>query len=62
MCVKSLRKFFYYYFLFFFRKGAVSDLAGKAMGDGIGKAVAAELLTSWKDKLFQSYKQEKKVK
>lgn len=30
----------------FFRKGAVRDLAGKAMDDGTGKAVAAELFTS----------------
>lgn len=49
MCVRSLKK------ILFFRKGAVRDLAAKAMGDGTGKAVAAELSTSWKEKLFQSY-------
>lgn len=39
-------------------------LAGKVMGDSTGKTVAAELLSSWKDKLFQSkcHKQDKKVK
>lgn len=31
-------------------------------GDGTGKAVAAELLTSWKDKLFQSYSVTNKIR
>lgn len=56
MCVGSLKK------ILFFRKGAVRDLAVKAMGDGTGKAVAAELSTSWKDKLFQSYSVTNKIR
>lgn len=36
MCVKSPKK------IIFFRKGTARDLAGKAMGDSIGKAAAAE--------------------
>lgn len=56
MCVRSLKK------ILFFRKGAVRDLAGKAMGDGTGKAVASELLTSWQDKLFQSYRVTNKIR
>ncbi|KAK4827773.1 hypothetical protein QYF61_021518 [Mycteria americana] len=36
------------------QEGADRDLAGKAIGEAIGKA-AAELLTSWEDKLFESY-------
>lgn len=56
MCVTSLKK------ILFFRKGAVTDLAGKAMGDGTGNAAAAELLASWKDKLFQGCRVTNKIR
>lgn len=32
------------------------------MGDGTGKGVTAKLLTTWKDKLFQSYSVTNKIR